>query len=289
MMTNDPAKAERTISAEDTWETNRAAKMMVKLTTIFAPEEMPSTKGPAMGLRKKVWSRNPDTDSAPPRIAARSIRGIRMLKMMRLSVEALISVSRAFPPRSRSLPAARRAPPVRRNTSPAGMSTLPVFTFSTSPQASRAVKRAVDSRNRLQTGSLPLFSFINTPPFPQKMGPPPKGRSHIAAYQASLGRPGPRPHCGSSCSRLQNAEKCLSMGGPSSGCSSRFPDSTSSRPSSPSHGQSRNGGLLRIPYGTRRGTLGDYSDPFARGSNPTSLLSPAVLFSPPGPLDSLAS
>ena len=189
VMTNDPAKAERTISAEDTWETNRAAKMMVKLTTIFAPEEMPSTKGPAMGLRKKVWSRNPDTDSAPPKIAARSIRGIRMLKMMRLSVEALISVSRAFPPRSRSLPAARRAPPVRRNTSPAGMSTLPVFTFSTSPQASRAVKRAVDSRNRLQTGSLPHKYAA----FPAKNGAAPERAVPFCRVPSEPGPAGPTP------------------------------------------------------------------------------------------------
>ena len=65
----------------------RLRKIMVIPTTILAPEEIPNTKGPAMGLRKKVWSRNPETESAPPRMAASSIRGIRMLKMILLSVE----------------------------------------------------------------------------------------------------------------------------------------------------------------------------------------------------------
>ena len=32
-------------------------------TTSFAPEEIPSTKGPAIGLAKNVWSRKPDTGS----------------------------------------------------------------------------------------------------------------------------------------------------------------------------------------------------------------------------------
>ena len=48
----------------------------------FAPEEIPSTNGPAMGLRKKVWSRNPDRDNAPPRTAAVSSLGRRIFQMM---------------------------------------------------------------------------------------------------------------------------------------------------------------------------------------------------------------
>ena len=44
----------------------------------FAPEETPSTKGPAMGLAKKLCSRKPDTLSAPPSRAAAARRGRRI-------------------------------------------------------------------------------------------------------------------------------------------------------------------------------------------------------------------
>ena len=43
---------------------------------------MPSTKGPAMGLPKKVCSKKPDSDSPPPSSAAISMRGRRIFQMM---------------------------------------------------------------------------------------------------------------------------------------------------------------------------------------------------------------
>ena len=49
-------------------------------TASFAPEEIPRTKGPAMGFEKNVCSRKPDTDNAPPRINAASILGRRISK-----------------------------------------------------------------------------------------------------------------------------------------------------------------------------------------------------------------
>ena len=79
--------------------------MVVIPTTILAPEEMPSTNGPAMGLRKKVWSKKPDRARAPPNMAASSIRGMRMLKIIRLSGAAVITAlsSSAYWPVKRSI------------------------------------------------------------------------------------------------------------------------------------------------------------------------------------------
>ena len=53
-------------------------KIITRDTASLAPEEMPRTKGPAMGFAKKVWSRKPETDSAPPRSMAERIRGSRI-------------------------------------------------------------------------------------------------------------------------------------------------------------------------------------------------------------------
>ena len=48
-------------------------KIMVRATVIFAPEEIPKTNGPAMGLRKKICIRNPASAKAPPSTAAAMI------------------------------------------------------------------------------------------------------------------------------------------------------------------------------------------------------------------------
>ena len=47
-------------------------------TATFDPEEIPRTKGPAMGLAKKVWSRKPDTARDPPSSTAAATRGRRI-------------------------------------------------------------------------------------------------------------------------------------------------------------------------------------------------------------------
>ena len=73
-----PAKAARIMAAELTDIPFPSMKIISRDTTSLAPEEIPSTKGPAMGLAKKVWSRKPDTDNAPPRITTARILGSRI-------------------------------------------------------------------------------------------------------------------------------------------------------------------------------------------------------------------
>ena len=50
--------------------------------SILAPEDMPSTKGPAIGFRKNVCKRKPERESAPPRTAAMSRRGNRIIHII---------------------------------------------------------------------------------------------------------------------------------------------------------------------------------------------------------------
>ena len=49
---------------------------------IFAPEEIPSTNGPAIGFEKNVCNKKPDRDNAPPSNAAIRIRGRRIFHMI---------------------------------------------------------------------------------------------------------------------------------------------------------------------------------------------------------------
>ena len=56
-------------------------------TNNFAPDEIPSTYGPAIGLPKKIWSKYPDTESAPPRINAAIILG-SLIDMIRDAVRS---------------------------------------------------------------------------------------------------------------------------------------------------------------------------------------------------------
>ena len=51
-------------------------------TNIFAPDEIPSTNGPAIGFLKNVCNRNPDNDKAPPKIAAIHNRGSRIFQII---------------------------------------------------------------------------------------------------------------------------------------------------------------------------------------------------------------
>ena len=69
----------------------------VMVATSFAPDEIPSTKGPAMGFAKNVWSRKPDTDSAPPSITAERIRGRRMSHTMRYEAASPVLLNRISP------------------------------------------------------------------------------------------------------------------------------------------------------------------------------------------------
>lgn len=51
-------------------------------TNILAPDEIPSTNGPAIGFLKNVCNKNPDNDNAPPRIAAIHNRGNRIFQII---------------------------------------------------------------------------------------------------------------------------------------------------------------------------------------------------------------
>ena len=57
-------------------------KIITMDTTSLAPDEIPSTNGPAIGLPKKVCNRKPDTDKAPPKSKAANIRGRRICQTM---------------------------------------------------------------------------------------------------------------------------------------------------------------------------------------------------------------
>ena len=74
----EPAKAAR-IMAPEPMDTDLLKRKIIRKATIsLAPEEIPSTKGPAIGLLKKVCSRNPETESAPPRMITERILGRRI-------------------------------------------------------------------------------------------------------------------------------------------------------------------------------------------------------------------
>ena len=73
-----PKNAARISSPELTRIVFPSKNTITSATTIFAPEEIPKTKGPAMGLWKKVCNRYPASASAPPRIPAASVRGKRI-------------------------------------------------------------------------------------------------------------------------------------------------------------------------------------------------------------------
>ena len=61
-------------------------KIMARATKSLAPEEMPKTKGPAIGLEKKVCNKKPETERAPPRIIAARMRGSLMSLIKRKAV-----------------------------------------------------------------------------------------------------------------------------------------------------------------------------------------------------------
>ena len=123
----EPAKAARIMPPEPMTIPLPRRNTITRETTSFAPEEIPSTKGPAMGFAKKVCKRNPETDSAPPRIAAAIIRGRRISQMMRLIVGSSPRPVRTF------------------KSSPAVTATLPRPMFQTANAARSRTSRAKES------------------------------------------------------------------------------------------------------------------------------------------------
>ena len=59
-----------------------AEHIITNATIIFAPDDIPRMNGPAIGLWKNTWSRKPDRDNAPPKIAAIRILGSRICQII---------------------------------------------------------------------------------------------------------------------------------------------------------------------------------------------------------------
>ena len=93
----EPAKAARIIPAEPMEIPLPSRTIITRETTSFAPDEIPSTNGPAMGFAKNVCSRKPDTDKAPPSITAERIRGRRISHTMWYEVSSPVLLSRISP------------------------------------------------------------------------------------------------------------------------------------------------------------------------------------------------
>lgn len=86
MVIREPAKAAKTKPKEERAMPALRKKIMARATKSLAPEEMPKTKGPAIGLEKKVCNKKPETERAPPRIIAARMRGSLMSLIKRKAV-----------------------------------------------------------------------------------------------------------------------------------------------------------------------------------------------------------
>ena len=86
---------------------------IARATHILAPDEIPSTNGPAMGLWKNVCKRYPESARAPPKINTETVLGSLMFQIIVLIVSSIV----------RPLKAAR--------TSLREILTLPMHTLST--------------------------------------------------------------------------------------------------------------------------------------------------------------
>ena len=75
MDNKDPAHAAAINANEDTLLKYFKNIISVRATHIFAPDDIPSTKGPAIGLPKNVCNKKPESASAPPNTAEIIILG----------------------------------------------------------------------------------------------------------------------------------------------------------------------------------------------------------------------
>ena len=126
-----PPKAASTISKELTGRPWFRRRIMTRATASFAPEEIPRTKGPAIGLWKKVCRAKPDTDRPPPRRTAARARGKRICQTI---LQFVGSPSR----RKRIL-----------KISPGAMDTDPEAMFTSSRRSSAASRNAKTAPQRL--------------------------------------------------------------------------------------------------------------------------------------------
>lgn len=85
----DPTKDEIIMTAEVAGLRFSAAAIITIAVVSFAPEETPSTKGPEIGLLKKVCRRYPERESAPPSIKADNVLGMRIFHIILAFVSAV--------------------------------------------------------------------------------------------------------------------------------------------------------------------------------------------------------
>ena len=75
-----PAKETKNIPRELEFKKGIVAVVKIKKpTNSLAPDEIPRTKGPTIGFLKKVWSKYPEMDNAPPNNMADRILGSLIL------------------------------------------------------------------------------------------------------------------------------------------------------------------------------------------------------------------
>lgn len=91
-----PANAAMISVYDDTKEYLSRKNIITSATIIFAPEEIPSTNGPAIGFAKNVCNKNPDKDKAPPRIAAINTLGSLIFQIIFASVPSPPLLARIF-------------------------------------------------------------------------------------------------------------------------------------------------------------------------------------------------
>ena len=139
MERSEPINAAPTIAAELRSIPFCIANIMESATVSFAPDDMPRTYGPAIGLLKKLCNRKPDTESAPPRSAAAIARGSRISVTIVCAELLLLFVS-------------------ARNTSPAVSLVLPL----TSSRMKKTTVSAVITAKQIVQRTI-LFLLI-TPP-----------------------------------------------------------------------------------------------------------------------------
>ena len=136
-----PAKAARIIPPELITTPRESRPTIARETVSLAPEEIPSTKGLAMGLAKKAWRRKPDTDRAPPSRAAARVRGRRSFQ-----------ITAAYSPSRRTRMS---------HTSPGVRGRLPAFRLQRNrPASSRASSRKARHQRRARGSSTGHPSFV---------------------------------------------------------------------------------------------------------------------------------
>ena len=118
----EPTKAAMISTVEDMAPKWVMKKIIAIATTSFAPWEIPSTKGPAIGLAKNVCSRKPESASAPPSSAAVRMRGMRIRQMMLTDAVSPCRVKRILA------------------MSRIGIGTLPILMFKTTITAAAKIR-----------------------------------------------------------------------------------------------------------------------------------------------------